>query len=339
MVLFRGGRVLLRWIFLITFLVTAPVRAADFAADFAIAITDPADGDWDGSVQIARDAGATATSLMLFWDEFDKQGIYAPDADWPEIANSYYPGQNLKLTLVIAVLDTVADRRPRDLRQLDWADPALAARFVAFMGEVLHRLKDTDLVAIAVGNEVDGVLSGQDWAGYQAFFEAVKPKINALRPNVPVGTTMMWQGLQDNAQAQALANAGDAWMVNYYPLDDRFRVLPNAAFPAQLDRMIAAASGRPVLLTETGYPSHGCGASPEGQREFVQVLLQAWQARKQQIPLVEINWLNDISPEATAGYGRYYGLGNKCFLSYLGGLGLRDLAGADKPALAWLRAR
>ncbi len=55
------------------------------SADLDISITDPTDGDWDGSVQIARDAGATATSLTIFWDEFEKDDIYAPTTDWPEI--------------------------------------------------------------------------------------------------------------------------------------------------------------------------------------------------------------------------------------------------------------
>jgi len=308
-------------------------------ADFGLSITDPANGDWDGSVDQAIKAGATSVSLMLFWDDFDKNGSYAPDSDWPQVANDYYPAKGLRLNLVIATLDTVADRRPDDLKGRAWDDPELARRFVGFIEQVLARLDDTELVAIVIGNEVDGVLAGDEWSRYRAFFQAVKPAINGLRPGVPVGMTFTWQGLQDSENAQALARVGDAWMVNYYPLDRQFRVLPNAGFPAELDRMIALAAPQPVMLSETGYPSGGCNAPPEGQLDFVQMLLSAWQARKTQMPFIEINWLNDISEAELAGYRSYYGVAGDCFQSYLATLGLRARDGTAKPALTWLQSR
>ncbi len=309
------------------------------AATFAIAINDRADDDFNAGVQDALAAGADATSLTLFWDELEKDGVYAPEFDWPTIANQYYPGVGLSLILSIPLVDTVTDRRPAALQSLSWDDPELARRFAVFVAELLGRMQDVDLVAINIGNEVDGVLSGSDWDTYRQFFIAAKAEVARLRPGVPVGVTITWDGLRDNPAAQALANEGDVWMVNYYPLDSGFRVKDNADMPTQMDAMIAAAGGMPVMLTETGYPSGGCRGSLAGQQDFVETTMQAWQDRQAHMPLLTLVWLNDISDAALGFYRQYYGVSNACFLSYLGTLGLADHNGRDKPALTWLKNR
>ncbi|HGG06506.1 MAG TPA: hypothetical protein ENK28_13690 [Aliiroseovarius sp.] len=327
---------MLKWaLALVLTLIAAPV----LAATFAIAINDRADADFNAGVQDALAAGADATSLTVFWDDLEQDGVYAPEFDWPAIANRYYPSVGLSLILSIAVLDTVADRRPATLQSRGWDDPELARRFAVFVAELLDRMQDTDLVAINIGNEVDGVLSGSDWETYRQFFRAAKAEVARLRPGVPIGVTMTWEGLRNTPAAQALANEGDVWMINYYPLDSRFRVHDPADMPVQMDAMIAAAAGKPVMLSETGYPSGGCRGSLQGQRDFVETALQAWQDRQAYMPLLTLVWLNDISDDALGFYKSYYGVSNKCFLSYLGTLGLADHTGRDKPALTWLKSR
>ena len=70
-----------------------------------------------------------------------KDGRYAPDFDWPRIANSYFPSKNLGPVLSLAVIDT-------------------------------------DLVAISIGNEVDGVFtSTQDWEEFASLFKAASGTI------------------------------------------------------------------------------------------------------------------------------------------------------------------
>ena len=136
---------------------------------------------------------------------------------------------------MIPVLDTVSDRRRADLLDRRWPDPEVPRRFARFLAEVLTRLQDTELVAIGVGNEVDGELSGGACQDYGVFL-AARAVVHRHRPEVPVGATMTWPGLRANPDAQALARLGGAWLVNHYPLDERIRVLPNGDFPPSSTR-------------------------------------------------------------------------------------------------------
>ncbi len=312
------------------------------AQTLGIAITESTANNYDADVTQALRAGATATSLTLFWDDAMQGATYAPAVDWPGIANSYYPAKGLGLVLSLAVIDTVTDRRPEALRALPFDDPRVIKAFAAYATEVLSRLPDTTLIAISIGNEVDGYLTTQqDWEAFTAFFQAAKAAVQKIRPNTPIGFTTQWSGFQGPNRARALqANAAaDAIFINYYPLDSRFHVLPPEDITSQLDAMVQMASGKPVFLTETGYPSGGCGSSEVMQAQYFQELFKALQPRAAQIPLVMLVWLHDIPPDNLDFYAQYYSSSNRCFLSYLGTLGLRSHSGQDKPAFTWLSQR
>lgn len=308
----------------------------------SIAITESSSGEYDDDVNQAILAGAQATSLSLFWDEADHNGEYAPDFDWPSIANAYYPSKDIGVILALPVIDTVADRRPADLQNLPWDDPLVIARFESYVGEVLGRLSDTNLVAISIGNEIDGHLTrNADWQAFERFFIAARDIVHRLRPDATVGFTMTWQGMQgaNAGHAASLNTHTDAVFINYYPLDSGFYVLPPADIAPQLDAMITVAAGKPVYLLETGYPSEGCGSSDAMQLAYFQALFTAWDVRQIEIPLINLVWLHEISRDAANGYGGYYGVNSRCFLDYLGTLGLRSLDGHNKPAFDWLAAR
>ncbi len=305
------------------------------AQTLGIAITESSANDYDSDVNAAIRAGATATSLTLFWDDAMQGQAYAPEVDWPSIANSYYPGKGLSLVLSLPVIDTVTDRRPEYLRALPFDDSRVITAFTAYATEVLSRLPDTTLAAIAIGNEVDGTLTTeQDWRAFARFFQAAKAAVQALRPGTPIGFTTQWSGF--NARALAANAAADAIFINYYPLDSRFHVLPPEDIATQLDAMVQIAKGKPVFLTETGYPSGGCGSSAALQAQYFQALFKALKPRSADIPLVMLNWLHDIPADSLKGYAQYYGASTPCFLSYLATLGLRTHDGQDKPAFTWL---
>ncbi len=118
----------------------------------SIAGTMDARGDYDVMLDQLDAAQADATSLSLFWDEMEIDGAYAPPFDWPAISNLVYPGRDLQAQLMISVIDTVADRRPADLRDLSYDDPAVITRFSAFLTEVLNRMPAVALTSIGIGN-------------------------------------------------------------------------------------------------------------------------------------------------------------------------------------------
>ncbi len=307
---------------------------------FSIAGTLPANGDYDVVLQGLTDAGADATSIALFWDELERDGRYAPDADWPAIANLVYPLRGIKVQLMISVVDTVADRRPADLRGLPYDDPRVIARFDAFLTQVLTRMPAVTLVGLGIGNEVDGVLQGSDWAAYGRFFQAAQDTAHRLRPGLPVGMTVTWAGMQgpQGAQARVAADLGDVWMVNHYPLLPGFAIDRADAIPGTIDAILAAAGDKRVFLTELGYPSGGCGGSEGEQADFVRRALDRV-ADDPRVGLVTLVWMHDLSDAEVAGYATYYGVGGDCFAGYLATLGLRTHDGTDKPAFTYLRTR
>ncbi len=321
---------------LVILLIALLPAGSAMAQRLGMSITESSMGDYDADVNQALRAGIEFASLTVFWDEAEQNGTYAADPDWPAIANSYYPGKGLGLVLSLPVIDTVTDRRPENLRALPFDDPQVLARFEPYLRAVLERLQDTDLVAISIGNEVDGVLqTAQEWQEFARFFAGARLRVKALRPQTPVGFTTTWGGMQ-GPYALAANAASDALFINYYPLDAGYHVIAPTDISNQLDRMIALAGDKPVFLTETGYPSGGCGSSEAMQKEYLQQLFAALESRRAEIPLVELVWLHDVGDQATDYYGQYYGESNPCFLSYLRTLGLRSFDNHDKPAFEWL---
>lgn len=320
-------------------LTTPACLAAKPPGTLSIAVNMAEDADFIRAMVAAQSAGAQSVPVPLFWDEVMKNGIWAPEPDFTRIANGLYPTIRMKVQLVLPVIDTVADRRPPELRGLAWDDPALLAAFDLYAAEVLTRLDRVDLASISVGNEVDGYLATpQDWAAYRTFFNHAKTVMAKARPGVPVGVNLTWSGLNGPlaAEAQALASAGDMWLVNHYSLQVGFQIGPPDMIAEDMAAMVDMAAGKPVYLSELGYPSDGCGSTETGQQEFLAAAFKAWSQHADRVPLVTLVWLHDISEDELETYTDYYGVGDNCFARYLGSLGLRHHDGTDKPAFEWL---
>lgn len=297
--------------------------------------------DYGAAVQVIRDAGAQASSLSLFWDDLEpRPGVFAPEDDWPAIANVYFPTTGLQFTLTLSVIDTVADRRPADLHGMAWDDPAVIARFKAHATAVLERMPMVPLIAIAVGNEVDAHLTSDAEAqAYARFLTQARAHIATLRPGLPVAAKLTFAGLTANPDRwQPVLAAGDALFATYYPLSPDFAVRPLADVPGDLDRLLALAGGRPLWLMEAGYPSGGCGAPETAQRDFVALMRAEAAARGDSVALLSFTYLTDLPDAEARAYAAYYGIEGDCFRRYLATLGLREADGTPKPALAALGA-
>lgn len=301
----------------------------------------PADGEGlIDALEAAKAAGATATSVSILWDEVEPEaGIYAPKDNWPVLVNALFPWTGLDFTLTFSPADTVTDRRPADLQGLAWDDPQVIARFNGHAGMMLQRLKSLRFIALAVGNEVDTLITTEAGAAeYTRFFIAVRGHLKTLRPDLPVGVKLTFGGLTVNPDRwAALISASDAVMVTYYPLNADFSIRPAGAAADDIDRLVALAAGKPLWLMETGYPSEGCDASEAGQTEFAGELRAAMERYPDAIALLSWTFLTDLSPDRTQDLVAYYGVGGDCFARYLRSLGLRRIDGSVKPALQALR--
>lgn len=308
----------------------------------SIDITELPDEPFEDAVARAKEAGAEVTSLSLLWDDLeDSTGGYNPAFDWPSLANAYYPSEGLALTLTFSVIDTVADRRRSDLRGKPWDDPEVTRAFSRHIEDVLSRMRSVEITAIAIGNEVDGYLSSDaEVLAFAQFLSAARATIARLRPGVPVGTKLTHAALTETpARWSGLLARSDAVLVSYYPIDGFSQVKPMQVIEEDLNALIETAGDLPLYLLEAGYPSAGCGGSPEGQLEFVKTLLSFGAQNPETVKLISLTWLSDISLPEVEAYSSYYKIDLPCFAQYLGSLGLRARNGTPKPALTWLENR
>ena len=155
-------------------LCAVPVSVAAAEPVLSLAGTLPASCDDDATLAAIDGIGAEATSLTLFWDELERDGRHAADPDRPAIAEAVYPARGTAIHLTFLVIDTVADRRPADQKGLPWDNPRVVARFEAFLGELLDRMPGTRLLGVALGNEVDGVLTPEAYPAYARSFDAAR---------------------------------------------------------------------------------------------------------------------------------------------------------------------
>ena len=164
----------------------------------AVAGTMDATEDYAVVLDGLEAVGADATTLTLFWDQMEVDGVYTPNPNWPEIADLVYPSENLQLSLMISVIDTVADRRPVDLQQMAFSDPVVIARFESFLTEVLTAMPEVTLTSIGIGNEVDVYRTDENYDDFAVFFAAASDVAHRLVPGVPVGASFTWDGLQSD---------------------------------------------------------------------------------------------------------------------------------------------
>jgi hypothetical protein len=311
-----------------------------------IDVSPAEDDDYDAAMELAKGAGAEVVSLSVFWDDIESApGIFDPDPNWLEIANLYYPAQEMKVALVISVLDTNHKRLPADLGEKALNEPDVIARFGKLLEYIFSQIPDLNLVSLSIGNEVDIYLADdvQGWTEYEEFYNAAVEHAHHLRPDLRVGVKATLHGLTGDLQdrLQSLNRASDVIMVTYYPLEEDFTVKEPSVVQEDFQSITTRYPSRVIYFHETGYPSGvKCDSSEEKQAEFVREVFAAWDAHKDQIGLVIFTWLTDVSPGSLREMEVYYGISNPAFIEYLGTLGLRSYAGGgtDKAAFRTLRS-
>ncbi len=308
-----------------------------------ISVNEGRDSDYDAAMLKAKELGLQVVELSLAWDDLEAAPyVYRPEPDYLAIANQYYPLREVAVALVITPIDTNNLRLPEDLRGRPMDDPELIERFNRLLDYVFSRIPDTELVSLAIGNEVD-VYLGQDaeaWQAYGRFFEAGAAHARSLRPGLPVGVKITYEGLtgSERARSASLNRAADLVMATYYPLNADFSVREPEVVGADWDALVELYPDREIHFPEVGYPSSPVlGGSAEKQARFVEAVFRAWDRHAGQIRLVNFVWLHDITEEQLQAYSDYYGVRDGRFLAYLGSLGLRSAAGEDKPALGVLQ--
>lgn len=296
---------------------------------------------FDQAFAAARSAGMQFTELATQWDEIEPTpGDFTNQ--WLDIANAYYPTVGVRLVISLNPIDTNQLRLPPDLRGKPLDDPDVIRRYNKAADYVLSRLSKSEIVAFAIGNEIDGYLGAdqEKWRQYERFFKATSAHVRSRRSGMIVGTKVMLGSLVGNTRPLAAAvNAhADAVMTTYYPLGDGFRVKTPADVEQDLKAVMRQSKNKPVYLLEVGCPSSRfLGSSQTRQADFVRQVFKFWDANRQRLKVVNFIWLHDISDAEVRSYTKYYKLNDRGFAEYLGSLGLRQHNGADKEAFRSLR--
>ncbi len=298
-----------------------------------IDITDAENGDYDQSIALVKEAGAESVSLSVFWDEIETSpGTFAPDPNWLEIANLYYPGQDLQVSLVISILDTTAVRLPSDLTGKSFTDPEVINRFRALLDYIKSQIPELKLTSLAIGNEIDGVLGNdsKEWENYNAFFTPAAEYARKLWPGIPVGTKIMFDGLIGSSaeSAKKLNQDADVIMVTYYPLAGDFTVKDPDLVLKDFDQIASMYPEKEIYFAEIGYPTSEINnSSPEKQAVFIQNMFSAWDKHASQITILTFVWLTDLPQASVTEYEEYYGFDDPAFAEFLRTLGLRSYPG------------
>lgn len=313
--------------------------------------TDLASADLVDDVQLALDAGAKTTLVRFAWDEIERPVDAGDDAGDPDggpptsiyqpaihVANLVYDGFGSQAILEVDPIDGSGARAPSDLAGRAIDDAELGSRFDRVTDYALGELRDTKLTALVIGGSVDVAL-GDDatkHAAFATFFARAAAHARTVRPGLTVGFGVSGDGLvaRRDRLAPALA-AADIVAVSYLGVDAAGAAKREADVASDLDRIVAAAPAKPIVLHAVGAPSKGAtGADETTQAAFVTATFRAWDRHAGRIPVLSFRELDDAQAAAAARHARREGRSDAAFLAAMGALGLRDADLRRKPSFA-----
>ena len=320
-----------------------PAHSAQPAGDrlFGIGITESEEG-FSSSFNVAMQAGIQIVELNIPWDSIEvSEGVYQDPMGGVFEAIGFFGYYDIEVMLSLAVVNTVHSTVPDYLQNSDWDSPEMIAAFNDLVDWVLSEIPvNVTILSISIGNETDLFLSDDAWENYIQFVAATSDYIRSYYPGISLGVkNTVTNGVLggDLSHVQQVNQYTDVVMLTYYPQSSAFGVMDPEVVHSHLQLIVSSFPGREIWLNEVGYQSGSeyCGSSLTKQAQFYHEFFTAWDVNRQNIKLVLIDWLHDISSEQLAEMEEYYGISDPGFLEYLATLGLRYHDGTDK--YAWVQ--
>ena len=307
--------------------------------------------DFDLAFSQAKVACMESYHLSLTWSslepdagEFDAEII----GGILDVANIYFPVNDVELELQISVTNTVAKEVPADLMSVDFDDPVMISRFKTALDTIFSHIPDVTLSAVNIGNESD-ILFGVDsekYSEFKVFLDEVAPYARTTYndlygTDIKIGTTLTLEGLTDPTRTEMCQDLNenlDIISTTYYPLDTDFTMLNPAVVEEDFDELVAIypETERPIYFAECGYASsETCNSSELLQAQFYSEVFRVWDKHYDNIKYISIFKLTDWSDETIAIFEEYYGIDDPVFLEYLRTLGVRTWEGDGTDKLAY----
>ncbi len=323
-----------------------PLLKANQASGMMYTTVDPAgqsavDQAWGALVH----AGLDMYDLSVGWAYLVNPDGSPNYQDWLGLIDDLQAG-GLQTYFLIPTIDTNNLQLPRiftdpsNERELadgmSFDSPILVEHFGLLLDALVPELVVRDVFCISVGNEVDVWLLDhpEQIVPFARFVQAARERVHAIEPRMSVGVALTSE-VPPKISGMILASS-DIAAFTYYPIGPgNLDVRDPSVIGEDLDKLLAIAGDKQVILQEIGYPSgwaqSGINSSVEKQREFVERMFPALAARPQ-IRAWSFLHLGDWGEDTLAVFEEYYGISIPEFLEFLGTLGLHWNDGTAKPA-------
>lgn len=294
----------------------------------------PEDNQFVAAFDKARGIGVELFEVKLGWSDIETSpGVFNANPNNLAIANGFYPAYNVKIQVIIAVIDTNNITFPSDLTGRSFNDPLVISRFKALLDYVFTQIPELDIASFAIGNEIDGVL-GTDttaWAAYEAFYSEVADYARTKRSGLVVGASATMDSLTTQPLQNYLISMNhhsDTVFASYYPLNPDFTMQDPTIASSEITNLVSIYPIKQIYMVECGYSTGTLVNSSEAKQAlFVREMFKVWDTYRTKIPLLKWVWMHDISPAELATYEAQFGSDPK-LLEYLRTLGLRTWPGS-----------
>lgn len=281
----------------------------------------------------AVDAGSRFLHISASWAELEPSpNVYSLAALQRQMEWAAAYGMDGILT--VKTIDNTVVSMPSDLTGRSLNDPVVLSRFKNLLSAIAPIL-NSSIKAINVGNEVNAYFARQQTAivPFIAFTQASSAHLKSLNKRLPVGATFAFADFKrDDGIVRFILPYIEQVSFTYYPLrEDWVAVSPTVSW--DLGEMVRAAAGKPLFLTEAGFPSSALLLSDNAtQQRFYSALLQESRKYPTKIGGISFFAMSDIPTSVVSQLSTYYGSNASRFIAFLASLGLHDQLGAPKPA-------
>lgn len=217
-----------------------------------------------------------------------------------------------------------------------FTDPTLMRDMESFIFMLLDSMQHV-IDYFAFGGEVDLYFKArpQERDSFMVIATHVSEYIDQNYPHIKFGITLTTRGgIQgDQTMWNLIKPISDMLVVTYWPITSSFMVIPSQIDSVERDinDLIAAADTLPIVIKESGLPTHAQTGSNEAlQAHFIyQTFIHTMY--NNQIEAVGYDFLADFDTTQTFAMQAYYNLWTTEFYYYTISLGLMDSVGNPKP--------
>lgn len=311
-----------------------------------IHVTEAEGINFDAAFQDAKGVGMEVFPQTFYWTTLEQDaGQY--DFQLLDIANLYYPANDVQICFNLTPIVAVDRGLPTDLMNKSFSDQEVIDRFQVLLDSIHSRTPDLDINNFLFGNEVDLYFSQHpdEWDDFKIFYDSALFHVKKLwgsEMKVGVEATLGSMMTQHGDAIKALNEHSDMIAFTYYPLEADFTMKPPQAIFNDLNFVVQEYPTELLFLEETGYASSEvCNSSEIQQREFVENIFRFWDEHHERLLFVGFLWLHDLSEENAQFFVEQYGMlgqpNENVFKEYLRSTGLKNYDGSSKAGFEALK--